>query len=44
MTYKLVWNNELIDSFDTLSEARAMATEYAIAFRGHVSVVKGKAQ
>ena len=42
--FNLVWKNEVIDSFDTLNEARAMATEYAMAYGGHVSIVKGKAQ
>lgn len=30
--YKLVWNREVIDSFDTLKEAREMRNEYALAF------------
>ena len=40
MRYDLIWNNEVIDSFDTESEASAMAKEYAMAYGGHVAVIQ----
>lgn len=36
--YKLIWNGEEIDSFDTLKEAREMRREYELAFRSSVSI------
>jgi len=39
--FKLIWNNEVIDEFDTEYEAVNMAKEYAAAFKGYVEVVKG---
>lgn len=32
--YKLIWNGEEIDSFDTLKEAKEMRVEYLLAFHG----------
>ena len=37
--FNLVWNGEVIDSFDTLKEARAMAAEYSMAYGGGVTIV-----
>ena len=36
--FNLVWNGEIIDTFDTAKEASAMAREYAMAYGGHVSI------
>lgn len=35
--YRLFWNGEEIDSFDTLKEAREMRVEYALTF--HCSAI-----
>ena len=37
--YRLVWNGEEIDSFDTYSEAREMRREYALAFHCSLSSI-----
>ena len=38
--YFLCWNGEEIDQFDTYKEAKAMRTEYNLAYRGGVSIIK----
>jgi len=38
--FKLIWNNETIDSFDTREEAEQMANEYSVAYSGPVAVVE----
>lgn len=35
--YRLIWNGEEIDSFDTHSEAKQMRREYALAY--HCSLI-----
>lgn len=40
--YKLIWNGEEIDSFDTLDEARMMRKEYALAFHSSVDIKKSR--
>lgn len=40
MRYDLIWKNEVIDSFDSESEACEMAREYAMAYGGHVAVIE----
>ena len=42
MTYKLIWNGEIIDEFDDEDEARAMAGEYELAFHSPVQVVEDR--
>jgi len=41
--FNLVWKGEVIDSFETMQEARAMVTEYMMAYGGYVNILKGKA-
>lgn len=36
--YILVWQDEVIDSFDSEQEARAMQAEYNLAYGGGVTV------
>ena len=38
--YKLIWNEEEIDSFDTLKEAKEMRKEYSLAFHGGCIYIK----
>lgn len=40
--WKLIWNGECIDSFDTKAEARAMQKEYTLAFHSYVEVKRGR--
>lgn len=40
MRYDLIWNNEIIDSFESRVEAQEMANEYAMAYNGSVAVVE----
>ena len=42
--YRLFWNGEEIDSFDTFKEAKVMRVEYESAFHspGGVSIKKGR--
>lgn len=40
--YNLVWNGEIIDSFDTLKEARKMKTEYELAYHSSVTIKSGR--
>lgn len=40
--YKLIWNGEEIDSFDTLKEAKTMRYEYEFAFHSSVNIKKGR--
>ena len=41
--YKLIWNEEEIDSFDTLKEAKEMRKEYSLAYHGaYVYIKKGR--
>ena len=40
MRYDLIWNNEIIDSFESRVEAQEMANEYAMAYTGSVAVVE----
>lgn len=40
--YKIIWNGEEVDRFDTLEEARAMKKEYDMAFHSCVSIIKGR--
>lgn len=40
--YKLIWNGEEIDSFDTHEEAREMRKEYALAFHCGLSSINIK--
>ena len=39
MSYMLIWNNEVIDEFDTEAEAYAMRYEYELAYGSTVTVV-----
>lgn len=36
--YKLIYEGEEIDSFDSWEEAKAMAHEYSLAFHGMVTI------
>ena len=36
--YNLIWNNEVVDAFETEAEARTMQTEYNMAYGGGVVV------
>ena len=36
--YGLIWNNEEIDCFNTLKEAREMQKEYELAYHGTVTI------
>ena len=36
--YKIIWNGEEVDSFDTLKEAREMRKEYELAFHSSVNI------
>lgn len=38
MNYVLIWNNEKIDWFDSLEEAKKMKLEYQLAYRGNVRI------
>jgi hypothetical protein len=40
--YRLIWNGEEIDSFDTLKEAKEMRIEYELAFHDSVSIKLGR--
>ena len=40
--YKIMWNGEEVDSFDTLEEAREMKKEYDMAFHSVTSIRKGR--
>lgn len=40
--YNLVWNGEVIDSFDTLKEAREMRKEYELAYHSSVTIKSGR--
>ena len=40
--YKLIWNGEEIDVFDTLKEAKKMKKEYELAFHSSVTIKTGK--
>lgn len=40
--YRLFWNGEEIDSFDTLKEAREIKKEYELAFHSSVSIKSGR--
>ena len=40
--YKLIWNGEEIDSFDTYKEAKEMKKEYELAFHSSVSIKSGR--
>ena len=42
--YRLFWNGEEIDSFDTFKEAKVMRVEYESAFHspGEISIKKGR--
>lgn len=41
--YQLIWKGEVIDEFDTWKEAKAMRTEYTMAYGGYVEIVKSRA-
>jgi len=38
--FNLVWKGEVIDSFETMQEARDMAREYMMAYGGYVAIVE----
>lgn len=38
--YYLIWKNEIIDEFDTESEAAVMRAEYALAYGGSVRITQ----
>jgi len=38
--YKIKWNGEIIDEFDTKQEANKMLSEYNLAFCGGCRIVK----
>ena len=40
--YKLVWNGEVIDSFNTLKEAREMKKEYELAYHSSITIKPGR--
>lgn len=40
--YKIMWNGEEIDRFDTCVEARAMKKEYNMAFHGGCTIKKSR--
>ena len=40
--YKLMWNSEEIDSFDTKEEAKEMRKEYEMAYHSSVNIKKGR--
>ena len=40
--YKLIWNGEEIDRFDTLKETREMKKEYEFAYHSGVTIKKGR--
>ncbi len=41
-TFELWWKGECIDTADTAKEARYLQTEYALAYKGAVTVKKVK--
>lgn len=40
--YKIIYNGEEVDSFDTWEEAKEMKKEYDMAFHGCVSIKRGR--
>lgn len=40
--YNLIWQGEVIDSFDTLKEAREMRKEYELAYHSSVAIKTGR--
>ena len=40
--YRLIWNDEEIDSFDTLKEAKEMRKEYELAYHSSVTIKRGR--
>ena len=40
--YRLIWNGEEIDSFDSMKEAKEMKKEYELALHGSVSIRTGR--
>ena len=40
--YRLIWNGEVVDSFDTLKEATEMKKEYDLAFHSYVTIKRGR--
>jgi hypothetical protein len=38
--YNLIWNNEIIDTAETLDEAETLKIEYEVAYDGMVHIVK----
>lgn len=40
--YKIIWNVEEVDSFNTLKEAKRMKKEYDLAFHSVTSIKKGR--
>jgi hypothetical protein len=40
--YKLIWNGEEIDRFNTLKEAREMRREYELAYHSSVIIKRGR--
>ena len=38
--YNLVWQGEVIDSFDSLKEAKEMRKEYELAYHSSVTIEK----
>jgi len=38
--FELVWNNEVIDTVETIEDAEYLQIEYTIAYGGIVSIVK----
>lgn len=40
--YRLIWNGEEIDNFDTLKEAREMKKEYELAYHSSVTIKRGR--
>ena len=40
--HRLIWNDEEIDSFDTLKEAREMRKEYELAYHSSITIKRGR--
>ena len=40
--YRLIWNGEEIDSFDTYKEAKEMKREYELAYHSSVIIKRGR--
>lgn len=40
--YRIIWNGEEVDSFDTFEEAKKMKKEYEIAYHDSMRIKRGR--